>query len=210
MNTVITLGRQLGSNGRVVGKLLADKLGYKFYDKDLIARVAKESGLSENLFREMDEKPTSSLLYSLVMGVQSSKGLYYHYNDMLNGDNLFRIQADLIKKIAQEGPCIIVGRCADYILRDNPNLIKLFLYADSESRVKTIMERNNVDEKEARSAVNKADKRRANYYNFYTNSEWGCVNNYHLCMDTTALPQEKCVEYLYDYIKTRETEFNND
>ncbi len=206
-NTVITLGRQLGSNGRIIGQKLAEKLGYKFYDKDLIARVAKESGLSENLFREMDEKPTSSLLYSLVMGVQSSKGLYYHYNDMLNGDNLFRVQADLIKKIAQESPCIIVGRCADYILRDNPELVKLFLYADGESRVKTIMERNNVDEKEARSAVHKADKRRSNYYNFYTNSEWGCVNNYHLCMDTTALPEEKCVEYLYDYIKIREAAF---
>ncbi len=206
-NTVITLGRQLGSNGRVIGQKLADKLGYKFYDKDLIARVAKESGLSENLFREMDEKPTSSLLYSLVMGVQSSKGLYYHYNDMLNGDNLFRVQADLIKKIAGEGSCIIVGRCADYILRDNPGLIKLFLYADGESRVKTIMQRNQVDEKEARSAVSKADKRRANYYNFYTNSEWGCVNNYHLCLDTTALTEEKCVGYLYDYIKMREAAF---
>ncbi len=210
MNTVITLGRQLGSNGRIIGRKLAEKLGYKFYDKDLIARVAKESGMSENLFRDMDEKPTSSLLYSLVMGVQSSKGLYYHYNDMLNGDNLFRIQADLIKKIAQEGPCIIVGRCADYILQDYPNLVKLFLYADDESRVKTLMKRDQIDEKEARSAVHKADKRRANYYNFYTNSEWGCVNNYHLCMDTTALPEDKCVEYLYDYIKTCEEGFGQD
>ena len=129
MKTVITLGRQLGSNGKLIGKALAEKLGYKFYDKDLIARVAKESGLSENLFDEMNEKPTTSLLYSLVMGVQSSKGLYYQYNDMLNGDSLFRLQADVIKKIADEGPCIIVGRCADYILRNNPNLIKLFLCA---------------------------------------------------------------------------------
>ncbi len=209
-NTVITLGRQLGSNGRVIGSALADKLGYKFYDKDLIARVAKESGLSENLFREMDETPSSSLLYSLVMGVQSSKGLYYHYNDMLNGDNMFRIQADLIKKIAQEGPCIIVGRCADYILRDNPKLIKLFLYADKESRIKTIIQRNDVDEKEAQSAVQKADKRRANYYNFYTNSEWGHVNNYDFCMDTTKLSMEKSVDYLYEYIKLRESSFSQE
>ncbi len=210
MKTVITLGRQLGSNGRVIGKALAEKLGYKFYDKDLIARVAKESGLSENLFSEMDENPTSSLLYSLVMGVQSSKGLYYHYNDMLNGDNLFRMQADLIKKIAQEGPCIIVGRCADYILRENPNLIKLFLYADTESRVETLVKRDNMETKEARGAVHKADKRRSNYYNFYTNSEWGCVNNYHLCMDTTRLSRDECVEYLYSYIKMREASFKED
>ena len=209
MKTVITLGRQLGSNGKLIGKALAEKLGYKFYDKDLIARVAKESGLSENLFDEMNEKPTSSLLYSLVMGVQSSKGLYYQYNDMLNGDSLFRLQADVIKSIANEGPCIIVGRCADYILRDNPNLIKLFLYASTEERVKTLMARDNMSEKEARSAVNKADKRRSNYYNFYTNNSWGNVNNYHLCLDTASLTQDECVNLLYSYIKEREKAFND-
>ena len=176
-------------------------------NKDLIARVAKESGLSENLFDEMNEKPTSSLLYSLVMGVQSSKGLYYHYNDMLNGDNLFRIQADLIKQIANEGPCIIVGRCADYILRENPNLIKIFLYADTKERVKNLMARDNMTEKEAQGAVNKADKRRANYYNFYTNNTWGHVNNYNICLDTAALPIEVCVELLYNYIKGKEKKF---
>lgn len=209
MKTVITLGRQLGSNGKLIGKALAEKLGYKFYDKDLIARVAKESGLSENLFDEMNEKPTTSLLYSLVMGVQSSKGLYYQYNDMLNGDSLFRLQADVIKKIANEGPCIIVGRCADYILRDNPNLIKLFLCAGTEERVKNLMARDNMTEKEARSAVSKADKRRSNYYNFYTNNSWGNVNNYHLCLDTASLTQEECVDFLYSYVKEREKSFND-
>ncbi len=209
MKTVITLGRQLGSNGKLIGKALAERLGYKFYDKDLIARVAKESGLSENLFDEMNEKPTTSLLYSLVMGVQSSKGLYYQYNDMLNGDSLFRLQADVIKTIANEGPCIIVGRCADYILRDNPNLIKLFLYANTEERVKTLMARDNMSEKEARGAVSKADKRRSNYYNFYTNNSWGNVNNYHLCLDTGSLTQDECVDILYSYVKEREKSFND-
>ena len=102
MNTIITIGRQLGSNGKIIGKLLAEKLGYKFYDKEILARVAKEHGISEAVFDEMDEKPTNSLLYSLVMGVQSTKGLYYQYNDFLNGDNLFKLQADLIRKIATE------------------------------------------------------------------------------------------------------------
>ncbi|MBR5614551.1 MAG: cytidylate kinase-like family protein [Clostridia bacterium] len=207
MKTVITLGRQLGSNGKIIGKALAEQLGYKFYDKDLIARVAKEKGLSENLFDEMNEKPTSSLLYSLVMGVQSSKGLYYQYNDMLNGDSLFRLQADVIKSIAEEGPCIIVGRCADYILRENPHLIKLFLYADAEERIKTLMSRDNMSEKEARTAVSKADKRRSNYYNFYTNSTWGNVNNYHLCLDTAALPIDECVNFLHSFVKEKEKRF---
>lgn len=209
MKTVITLGRQLGSNGKVIGKALAQKLGYSFYDKELIARVAKESGLSENIFDDMDEKPTTSLLYSLVMGVQSSKGLYYHYNDILNGDSLFKAQSDLIKKIASGGPCVVVGRCADYILRENPYLIKLFLYANADERIKTVMQRDNISEKEARSIVLKADKRRANYYNFYTNNEWGCVNNYDLCMDTAALPTEKCVDFLYSYIKEKEKTFKD-
>ncbi len=209
MKTVITLGRQLGSNGRLIGQALAERLGYSFYDKNLISRVAKESGLSESIFEEMNEKPTASLLYSLVMGVQSSKGLYYHYNDMLNGDNLFRLQANVIKSIADEGPCVIVGRCADYILRDNPNIIKLFLYADTESRVNTLMHRDNMSEKEARTAIAKADKRRANYYNFYTNSSWGDVNNYHLCMDTSSLSSDRCVDYLYSFIKEKESTFED-
>ena len=112
MNTIITLGRQLGSNGRVIGRELAEKLGYKFYDKEIIARIAKENGLSEAVFSEMDEKPTTSLLYSLVMGVQSTKGLYYQYNDFLNGDNLFKLQVDLIRKIFPDAGIttdIIVG-----------------------------------------------------------------------------------------------------
>lgn len=207
MKTVITIGRQLGSNGKIIGQKLAEQLGFKFYDKDLIARVAKENGLSENLFDEMNEKPTSSLLYSLVMGVQSSKGLYYQYNDILNGDSLFKLQADVIKSIANEGPCIIVGRCADYILRENPHLIKLFLYADPETRIKTLMKRDNMSEKEARSAINKADKRRANYYNFYTNNSWGNVNNYDLCVDTGKLSLDQCSDLLHSYVKIREKGF---
>ncbi len=200
MKTIITLGRQLGSNGKLIGKALADKLNCKFYDKDLIAKAAKESGLSENLFEGIDEKPTNSLLYALVMGVQSGKGLYYQYNDVLNGDNIFKLQSDIIKKIADEGSCIIVGRCADYILRNDPNLIKLFLYADTDVRAATLMQRNGMSEKEAYAAINKADKRRSNYYNFYTNNTWGDVNNYNLCLDTGSLSSDECVDILYEYV----------
>ncbi len=210
MNTIITLGRQLGSNGKIIGKQLAEKLGYKFYDKEIIARIAKENGLSESIFAEMDEKPSTSMLYSLVMGVQSAKGLYYQYNDFLNGDNLFKLQVDLIKKIATEGPCIIVGRCADYILREEKNLIKLFLYASTEERIKNLMVRDNMNEKEARSAVSKADKRRSNYYNFYTNRTWGSVNNYDLCLDTSSLSTDACVDFLLHYVKEKEKVFNAD
>ncbi len=209
MKAIITLGRQLGSNGKIIGKALAEQLGISFYDKALIAKAAKESGLSESLFDGIDEKPTHSLLYSLVMGIQSSKGLYYQYNDMLNGDNVFKLQADVIKNISTEGPCIIVGRCADYILRNNPHLIKLFLYADSETRIKNLMARDNMTEKEAASAVSKADKRRSNFYNFYTNNTWGDVNNYDLCLNTGTLSTDECVKTLVDYISKRELTFKD-
>lgn len=209
MKTVITIGRQLGSNGRVIGRALAEKLGYKFYDKELIARVAKESGLNENIFQDMDEKPTNSLLYSLVMGIHSGQGIYYPTNDFLNGDNLFRIQADLIKEIAREEPCVIVGRCADYILRENPYLIRLFLHAPADVRIKTVSDRASISQKDAKSAVTKADKRRSNYYSFYTSNSWGNVDNYDLCLDTSSLPQEACVDFLYSYVREKEKSFKD-
>ncbi len=204
MNKVIAIGRQLGSNGRVIGEALANRLGYKFYDKERIAKVAKDKGLSEHLFEGIDEKPTNSMLYSLVMGMQSGKGLYYQYNDIMNGDNLFKLQSDVIKGIAEDDNCVIVGRCADYILRDNPGLIKIFLCASREDRIKTLMERDNMSEKEAGSAVSKADKRRANYYSFYTNNIWGDVNNYHLCLDTASMSIEKCVDLLAAFAKAKD------
>lgn len=203
MKTVVTIGRQLGSNGKVIGKALAERLGFTFYDKDKIAQVAKESGLSENLFEGIDEKPTNSLLYALVMGVQSGKGLYYQYNDVLNGDNIFKLQSDVIKGIAKNGSCIIVGRCADYILRKDPGLVTLFLYADPDLRAKTLMERDGMSEKDAYNAINKADKRRSNYYNFYTNNTWGDVNNYNLCLDTGSLSIDGCVDILQRYINAK-------
>lgn len=207
MNTVITIGRQLGSNGKIIGKALAEKLGYGFYDKAVIAKLAKDNGLSENIFDTIDNKPTNSLLYSLVMGLQSGRGLYYQYNEVLNGDNVFKLQADMIKEIATKGPAVIVGRCADYILKDNPHLIKLFLYASDEIRIKNLIARDGMSEKEAANAINKADKRRSNFYNFYTNSVWGDVNNYNLCVDTGALSIDACVDLLESFVKTREASF---
>ena len=205
MSKIITIGRQLGSGGRQIGKELAEKLGYKFYDKDIIAEIAKENGLNAALFDGIDEKPTNSFLYALVMGVQSGKGLYYQYNDILNGDNIFRIQADIIKGIAKEGDCVIVGRCADYILRNSENITKIFLYADNSYRIKTLIERNGVSEKEASSAIAKADKRRANFYNFYTNQSWGHVENYDITLNTATLSRDAAVDVLLRYIDMKET-----
>lgn len=203
MGKIITVGRQLGSGGRRIGKLLAERLDYKFYDKDIIAEIAKENGLSATLFDGIDEKPTNSFLYALVMGVQSGKGLYYQYNDILNGDNIFRIQSDIIKNIAKDGSCVIVGRCADYILRNSESLVRLFIYADKDARIKTLTERNGVSEKEAASAISKADKRRANFYNFYTNQSWGHVENYDLALNAGTLEPDAAVDVICEYLKRK-------
>ena len=203
MGNIITIGRQLGSGGKLIGKLVAEKLGYKFYDKDVLAEIAKSTGLSSNLFEGIDDKPTNSFLYALVMGVQSGKGLYYQYNDVLNGDNLFKIQSDLIKDLASKDDCVFVGRCADYILRKSENLTKIFCYADTSFRIKTIIDRTGVSEKEASSAVSKADKRRSNYYNFYTNQTWGNMENYDLAINTATLSREDATELILKYIEMK-------
>lgn len=200
---VITIGRQLGSCGREIGRKLAEKLGIAFYDKELIVEAAKESGLPEKFFENTDERPTSSFLYSLVMSVQPGIGLYNHYNDFLNNDNIFKIQADIINKVAERESCIIVGRCADYILKDREDIIRIFIHASKEVRRDRIMVRENVSDKEAMTIVTKADKRRGNYYNFYTNRTWGDVNNYDISIDSGKLDIDKCVDLIADYVNMR-------
>lgn len=200
-NTVITIARQYGSGGREVAQKISELMGIKFYDKELIARAAKESGLSEFLFEGIDEKPTNSILYSLVMGMQSGSGGYYHYNDMLNNDYIFRIQSQVIRNVAEEDSCIIVGRCADYILREEPRLVNVFIHADKQWRIKRIMERQNMTEKEATAAINKTDKRRSSFYNFYTNKVWGNVDNYNISIDTSLVGVDGAAQLIVDYAK---------
>ena len=198
-HTVITIARQFGSGGRDVAKLLSEKMGIHFYDRELIALAAKESGLSESLFEGIEEKPTNSLLYSLVMGIQSGRGTYYRYGDVLNSDSVFRIQSQVIRDLASKGPCVIVGRCSDYILREQPNLINVFIHADKDWRVQRIMQRHQLKEKEAENLITKTDKRRSSFYNFYTNKVWGNVNNYHLAIDTSKVGLEHAADLIINF-----------
>lgn len=198
-NTIITIGRQFGSGGREIAKKVSEKMGIQFYDKELIALAAKESGLSESLFDGIEEKPTNSLLYSLVMGIQSGRGTYYRYGDVLNSDNVFRIQSQVIRNLADESSCVIVGRCSDYVLREQPRLINVFVHADMEWRVKRVMEIYQLKEKEAENMITKTDKRRNSFYNFYTNKVWGNVNNYHLSVDTAKIGLEHAAELIVSF-----------
>lgn len=195
-HTIITIGRQFGSGGRQVAIKVAERLGIPFYDRELIAVAAKESGLSEALFEGIEEKPTNSLLYSLVMGIQSGNGTFYRYGDVLNSDGLFRIQAQVIRKLAEEKSCVIVGRCSDYILREQPKLLNVFVHADHDWRIKRIAEMHQLTEKEAEGRINKTDKRRGSFYNFYTNQGWGDVDNYHLAVDTSRLGIDQAAQLI--------------
>ena len=148
MNTIVTISRQFGSAGREIGQLLAEQLNIPYYDKNLLSRVAKESGFCEEIIQHQDERPTSSFLYNLVMDTYSFGYNSSHYVDMPISQKIFLAQFDTIKKIADEGPCVIVGRCADYALADYDNCLSLFVYANEEDKIKHIMTNHNVTETE--------------------------------------------------------------
>ncbi len=200
-HTIITIARQFGSGGREVARKVAEELQIGFYDRELIALAAKESGLSEHLFDGMEEKPTNSFLYSLAMGIQSANGSYYRYGDMLSSDGLFRIQSQVIRDLAEEGPCVIVGRCSDYILREQPKVVHVFIHAEPAWRIRRIMELHQISEKEAEKRVAKTDKRRSSFYNFYTNQVWGNVNHYNLAIDTSKVSLDDAARLVVDYTK---------
>ena len=173
-NYVITIGREFESLGRDVGLKLSETLGIKCYDKELLSRAAKESGLCEEIFHSQDEKPTSSFLYSLVMDTYSATGYTAApFLDMPLNHKIFLAQFDTIKKLAEEESCIIVGRCADYALNDFPRTINTFIHADLYFRIKNTMTEFQVTESKAKDMIVKKDKQRSSYYNYYSNKKWG-------------------------------------
>lgn len=189
-NLVISIGRQFGSGGREIGKGVAEKLGIAFYDKEILAQSAKDSGIVQEIFESMDEKRTPSLLYNLSMGAGYANPVFYAAMDdaVPTSDKLFRWQAATIEKFAAAGPCVIIGRCADYILRDQKPF-RLFIYADMESKLRRCREKAPEDEhltdKELRQKILQMDKHRSHYYTFYTDQTWGDKLNYDLCVNTT-------------------------
>lgn len=203
-NLVITIGRQCGSGGKLIGEKLAKELGVKCYDKELLTRAAKESGMSEALFESHDEKPTNSFLYSLVMDSYSMGYATSSYMDMPINHKIFLAQFETIKKIAQEESCVIVGRCADYALADNPNLISVFIVAEDEDKIARIMETNDLKADKAKDIMIKTDKRRSGYYNYYSSKRWGDVRSYDLCINSSKLGGvDGCVEAIKSYIEVR-------
>lgn len=191
-NLIITVGRQYGSGGREIGTMLAKMFGIAYYDKKLITEAAKRSGLADETFERYEERRFGTLWHALSTGFNVSGGF--------TPEDIFRIQSETIMDIASKEPCVIVGRCADYVLRENPDCLNVFVSAAAEVRTRRVAVRCNISHEEAAAAIVKTDKSRASYYNFYTGKEWGYAPSYHLCVDSGVLGLEKSAGLIADFI----------
>ena len=191
---VITVGRQYGSGGREIGTMLAEKLGIAYYDDLLLREAARESGLCEELFRSFDERP-KSFLYSIAMDPYSFSMNHVTPKGSIE-QQIYLATYDTIKKLAEKGSCVLIGRCADYALKDRDDVINIFITAPLENRIMRVAQRNGISEDEARERIKKTDRSRASYYNYYSSKDWGDAKSYDLCIDSSLLGIEGTVELL--------------
>lgn len=199
---VITIGRQLGSGGREIGQKLAAQLAVSFYDKELIRIASQQSGLKEEFFERVDEKKHFSLFPGLF-GMRTSVTDDLFSNYYLSNETLFLIQSDIMRKLAGEGSCIFVGRCADYVMKEQPDCLNIFISADTPDRIKRISERHNVPDSKAREIIEKTDKSRAGYYNYFSGKVWGAASSYHLCVNSSLLGIDETVNFIRGFAEKR-------
>ncbi len=204
LNYIVNVGRQLGSGGHEIAEKLAARLNIAFYDKELIRLASEESGLCTEFFEKADEKASQSALSNfwgmrfpfIGDGAVASK-------NCLSNDALFKIQSDVIRRIAEEQSALFVGRCADYILRDHPRCINIFISSSMAERVKRLCAIHHISEEKAEEWIEKADSKRADYYNYYTFKQWGAAASYHLCMDSSQLGVEGTVEFIEGFVRRK-------
>ena len=197
---VINIGRQLGSGGKAVGEAVARRLGIGVYDKQLINLAAEQSGLCPEVFERVDEKESRNLFSTLVAYLRSPfVGSEYAGSNVLSNDALFKIQSDVIRDLAARESCIFVGRCADYILRDHPRRVDVFISADDEARIHRLRSRTGCTEEEARSMMERGDARRADYYNYYSSKTWGAAATYHLSINSTVFGDEGTADFILEF-----------
>lgn len=185
----ICIGRQTGSGGKEVAAILGETLGIPVYDKELVYIASKESGLASEFFEKADEKSAKGLM-----------GIFGLTNNILSNDKLFEIQSRVISSLAEKGPAIFIGRCADYVLRERENLLSVFISADEDFRVAKIADLQNVTSQEALSFIRQNDKRRSDYYNYYTFKKWGVAESYDLCISSSTFGVEKTVKIILDIL----------
>lgn len=199
---VITIGRQPGSGGRVIGEKLAGQLGIAFYDKELIHIASQESGLGKEYFEQADEKKRFSFFGNLfgLRGTMADEPFSTYY---LNSETLFKIQSDVIRKLAEKGSSLFVGRCADYVLKENPRCLNIFISADRNDRIKRIAGIQKIPEDKARDFIEKTDKKRASYYNYFSNKVWGAAESYHLCVNSSVLGIDETANLIRRFAEKR-------
>ena len=198
---IITIARQYGSGGREIGERIAAALGIPKYDKELITEAASRGDLDPGVIQKADETAANSLLYTLAMGSNVfGTAMSFGYKMPIN-DKLFLLQSDVIKSYAKEGSCVIIGRCADYVLKKRDDVIDIFIYSDLEHKTKRAISEYGIDPDKAAAEVQKTDKYRANHYNYYTEQTWGDKNNYHLCLNSGFLGVDNTVDIIVDTVK---------
>lgn len=200
MNKVITISRQYGSGGREIGQKLAEHYKIPFYDNELITRAAKESGFAEETFARAEDKATNSLLYSLAMGINVYGNQDFGFSGLSLDDRIFLAQSDVIRKVAEEGPCVIVGRCADYVLKEYQNICNIFVHASLDFRLKRVVEQYGENEKKAGEVIIKNDKSRANYYNYHVGEKWTNLTNYDLVIRSDYSGIDNAVKSICMYL----------
>ncbi|MBD5199040.1 MAG: cytidylate kinase-like family protein [Bacteroides sp.] len=200
----ITIGRQFGSGGRELGKALARAFGIAYYDKELLVEAARQAGLATEFFENSDEKAPSFLSGIFPFNMGMNPGVMYGGSTSISDDSIYNTQSDVMRRLASTGSCVIVGRTADYVLRDHPRAVHLFVSAPEDECVKRIMKRGDChDETAARTKLHKINKLRSNFYNFYTDKRWGDSSSYDLCFDSSRLPAEDAVHVVAEYIRRR-------
>jgi cytidylate kinase len=199
---VINIGRQLGSGGRQIGEKLAAQFGIGFYDKELINIASKESGLGKEFFEKADEKQSHSIIGGLL-GLRTNISNEVYVNNYLSNETFFKIQSDVIRDLAEEKSCVFVGRCADYILRDHPRSVNVFITADTKDREKRVARDKNITLEKAHDVIEKTDKKRAEYYNYFSNKVWGAAGSYHLCINSSVLGIDETVAYIHRFIELK-------
>ena len=202
MKTVITISRQYGSGGREIGKKLADQLGIPFYDNEIISRAAKATGFSEAAFESVEDKATNSLLYSIAMGMNVFTSQDTGFAGLSLDDRIFLAQSNVIRKVAEEGACVIVGRCADYILKDLDDIVNVFISANLDFRIQRSIEIDQLSPENAAETVSKKDKSRGNYYRYHAGERWDNLFNYDLALRSDRIGIDKTVECIKNYVQS--------
>ena len=192
---IITVGRQLGSGGRIIAKEVARILGISFYDKELIQRGSVESGVSSKFFEKADESVNPALTGGLLTE--------FFQDVFLSNESLFQLQSDVIRKIAETESAVFVGRCADYVLRDHPRTVHLFISANQEDRIERVAKYQGISTEKSLALIEKTDKKRAAFYNYYSNKTWGAAKSYDLCINTSALGMDATTGFVLDFVKKK-------